>query len=272
MNPKHKKAFTLTEILVVIAIMGFLVALVMPRFSDTIDFASAKMNKAQMEEIKRASLEFYNDVGFVPDNVSLLTYPWESCDVQATNYNDSDSSDLCINMIAFVDKHYKFTTSNPALRTSGTGDNGSDTQRVSTLIEIIEKKLNPNYGWKGSYIGGNSVLTTKNIKTLGNTGDEEDNLYYFSDKDVKIYYDGHASSDSLNAVDSTWDDNSANEELYPLFATNFSVEMDDLYENGKYSKGTTRETTFLGAMTVLDPYGTPYEIKIPTDAAVTAYD
>jgi prepilin-type N-terminal cleavage/methylation domain-containing protein len=282
MKPSQKKAFTLVEILVVLVIMGFLVVLVLPKFAGTLDFIGAKLNKSQMQEIKRATLEFYNDVGFVPDNVTLLTYPWENCkdDVNTTNF-DSDISDVCINMIAFIDKHYKFEVNNPDARLNNglVGDNGLGTQREQILINAIRDKLDPDTGWKGGYIGGNEVIKHKNIKRLGTVSNESDNLYYFTQKDIDIYYENFPSASTLHVVDTTWNFNTSAQRLYPIFASDFNgtrhssgssthILMDELYENAKYSKTVARETTFLGAMTVLDPYGTPYEIQIPTASAV----
>jgi len=288
MKQNFKKAFTLVEILVVLVIMGLLVSMVLPKFQDSIKLTQQKLNKSQMLAIKKASLEFYNDVGFVADNVTLLTYPWEKCEVDATNY-DKDNTDVCINMIAFIDRHYKFTQSNPKLRTDGIGDNGYGTKREDVLIKIIKEKLDPNKGWKGGYIGGNEIIKEKNLKKLGTSTNESENLYFFTQKDIDIYYEGFQSNRTLNEIDSIWDENSANKKLYPVFSQDFNgsrhssgtsttIIMDSLYENGKYSKDEIdngaydRKTTFIGAMTILDPYGTPYEIQIVTKSGVEAYN
>jgi len=186
-----KSAYTLVEIVVVLVIMGLLAMVALPVYRGVVAQSEANLNKSQMQMIKKAVLEFYNDVGFVPDNVSFLTYPWEQCTVKAVNFDDEESSDICKNMIAFIDRHYKLTASDPALRedNNNEGDLGEGTVRTPQLIEIIQEKLDPNSGWRGSYISGNAQLKRENIKRLGgNEEKEKDNLYFFSDKDLKLYY------------------------------------------------------------------------------------
>jgi hypothetical protein len=230
-----------------------------------------------MQMIKKASLEFYHDVGFVPDNVSLLIYPFEQCDVNESNWNDPDSTETCKNMIAFIDRHYKFDDT--VIRdTSYVGDNGNGTYRKSKLIEIIQEKLDPKRGgWRGGYLGGNGFLKTKNIKRLGDDGTEtryeDENRYYFSDRDIRLYYDGFESGHTLSVV-GDWDRDKANSQLYPLYSADFNgsqnintgsgtyIQMDAWYENAKYREEMT------GALTVLDSFGTPFEIQIPTKQAL----
>jgi prepilin-type N-terminal cleavage/methylation domain-containing protein len=275
---KNSKGFTLIEILVVLVIMGFLVALVSPKFAGIIEFSSAKLNKTQMQEIKRATLEFYNNIGFVPDNVALLTYSWEKCVVKKTNYDDSDSSDICKNMIAFIDKHYKYyNEGGEIIRENDVGDNGKGTKRKAHLIQIIQEKLDPNNGWKGPYIGANSYIQSKNVKTLGydgKSGYENNNQYFFSDQDIRLFYeDSWSASTPLNTVDTLWERDSANAKLYPISTPDFNgsqnsasstrfIQADAWYNIAKYKQ------TLVGYATILDPYGTPYEIQIPSKSAV----
>lgn len=270
---KSRNAFTLIEILVVVAIMGFLVALVAPRYAGVVDDSRYRIDRSQMQMIKAASLEFYKDVGFVPDNVSLLIYPYEKCVVEESNWDDPDSSEICKNMIAFVDRHYKFDAS-VRNEDGSEGDNGKNTVRENKLIEIIQEKLDPKKGgWRGGYLGGNGFLKTKNIKTLGSTtGTEEENRYYFSDQDIKLYYGSdYAASAVLSDVDSSWDVEKANKRLYPVYSFDFNgslgggdrIYMDEWYENRKY------RDFLIGSMTVLDSFGTPFEIQIPTKQALS---
>ena len=279
-SPK-KSAFTLIEIMVVLVIMGFLVALVAPKYAGVVDDAKEKLNKSQMQMIKRASLDFYKDVGFVPDNVSLLIYPFENCDVNDSNWN-LNGSEVCKNMISFIDRHYKFSDATIRLGEYDEGDNGKGTVRKGDiLIEIIKEKLNPKKGgWRGAYLGGNGFLKSKNIKVLGTdgaSGYENTNRYYFSDQDIKIYYDGygHDENETLHQVDDiiNWTRDKANKELYPVYSADFNgtqnrantsrfIQMDAWYENARYRKYLSN------SLTVLDSFGTPFEIQIPTEAAV----
>ncbi len=266
---RYKKAFTLVEIMVVLVIMGFITTLVAPRYAGVTEGAKYNMNTAQMQRIKAASLAFYKDVGFVPDSVSLLVYPYEKCDVNDSNW-DLDGSDICKSMIAFIDSHYKFDDS-VRIEDGTEGDNGKDTVRKPGLIDIIREKLDPKRGgWHGSYIGGNGILRAKNIKMLGDGSDEDTNMYYFSDQDIKIYYDGFDKDDTLYVVDSDWDADRANRRLYPVISADFNgsrgsghlISMDLLYENAKYRNEMN------GSVTILDSFGTPFEIQIPTKKAL----
>ncbi len=291
----YKPAFTLIEILVVLVIMGLLLTMVVPKFANVISDTESSLNKTQMQQIKKASLEFYKDVGFVADNVSLLIYPWEDCKIEETSFDKNDT-EVCKNMISFIDMHYKFSdaspTPDPALRNDdGTmGDTGLNNKRTETLNEIIEEKLDYDKGWKGSYLGGNEVIRANSVKTLGGGGNEAANQYYLSKRDLKTYYENFSPNTDLYTIDTNWTEAEANAKLYPIFASDFNgarhssgtptnIEMDKLYENAKYSKDKDstngvyeREPTLIGSLTILDPYGTPYEIQIPTVSAVGTYD
>lgn len=280
---RTKKAFTLIEILVILVIMGFLIAMVAPKLAGVTDATRQGLDIAQMQTIKRASLEFYKDLGFVPDNVSLLIYPFQECDVDSRDFNDTGETDSCKNMISFVDSHYKLEADAPALRKNGLGDIGLGTVRESPLIAIVKVKLDPKQnGWRGGYIGGNAYLKPKNIKILGGLSTERNNRYYLSDQDIEVYYDGWESNISLDIIDAVWTSSSANRELYPVYSADFNgtlgsgayIEMDDLYGNAKYFKienpAIGRESSLVESMTVLDSFGTPFEIQIPTATAVGA--
>jgi len=281
-STKIRQAYTLIEVMVVLVIMGFLVALVAPKYAGVVDDASYRIDRSQMQMIKSASLAFYKDVGFVADNVSLLIYPYENCNVVGRNWDDPDSSETCKNMIAFIDRHYKFDDT--AIRDIGVdGDNGNGTYRESRLIEIIKEKLDPKKGgWRGGYLGGNGFLKTKNIKTLGDGSPEALNRYYFSDQDIKLYYgNDYAAGETLHVIDTSWNANEANNLLYPVYCADFNgslgggseIKMDAWYENRKYSAyddvpGSRTVSTLENTMTVLDSFGTPFEIQIPTKQAL----
>jgi len=104
----NKKAFSLIEILVVIVIIGMLSSIVVPKLQSTLMVTKQQINKATMQDIKRAALTFKDDVGFMPDSVTLLIYPFEKCSV-ASEHNTSNSS-TCKNMIAFVDSRLTLTS------------------------------------------------------------------------------------------------------------------------------------------------------------------
>ncbi|MBN2722355.1 MAG: prepilin-type N-terminal cleavage/methylation domain-containing protein [Campylobacterales bacterium] len=270
---KNRSAFTLIEVLIVIVIMGFLVAIVAPRLSNTKEAAQEQFNESQMKMIKKGALEFYGDVGFAPDNVSLLTYGFEKCfdvtgGIGAVNYNNAATSDVCRNMISFIDRHY---TNAADLRVDATseGDNGTGTQRKQVLIDIIKEKLNPDKGgWKGGYIAGNGYLKPSSLKALGGGEAETGNLYFVAQQDIELYkFDG---ASTLWDIDTAWDAAKANAELYPVYTPVFDGTMNSLYENARNRKEIygVKSSTMLNAPTVLDPYGTPYEIQIPTSDAL----
>lgn len=258
-----KSAFSLIEILVVLAIMGMLVAIVVPKFQNALDISKSQINKATMQDIKRAVLDFKRDVGFVADNVSLLVYPFESCNVESFQ-NDTNSS-TCKNMIAFIDS--RLTIDKYRINDSSVGDYGKNMRREQKLIDEIQKRLNSKSGgWRGSYIGGNAHLLSEQIKVLGDGSNENNNEYFVSKKDIDIYYNGYSSSSTIDFVG--LDHN----KLYPIKASDFNgargssgvVGVDALYDIAKY------RDNLRGEITILDPWGTPYEIQFPSQSSIDA--
>jgi len=70
----------------------------------------------------------------------------------------------------------------------------------------------------------------------------------------------------LSIVDTSFDADKANAKLYPIYAQSFGNGMDQLYENARMRKKDSNgnvESTLIGQLTILDPWGTPYEIQIP---------
>jgi len=256
-----KKAFSLIEILVVIAIIGMLGAMVVPKLQDILETSKTELNKATMQDIKRAALDFKSDVGFVPDSVTLLIHPFENCTV-SSDHNTSNSS-TCRSMIAFVDSRLTLTNFR---KSGGECDYGKLMCREQVLIDEIKRRLEiKNGGWRGSYIGGNGHLVLEQIKTLGGTN-ESGNRYFLSKKDIDLYYDGFDVNDTLVDVGIT---ESEAKRWFPIEASDFNGtrgggainEMDILYDTAKYRE------SFIGELTIFDTWGTPYEIQFPIVAS-----
>ena len=257
----RRGGFTLIEAIVVLAILGFLVAMTAPKLSGVLGQSEAQLNRAQMLKIKQAALLFYGDVGFVPDNVSLLLYPYtQSCSeaVKAVNWNDDNTSRECKNLIAFLDSHYKEFGDPGALRESGDGDSGLGTKRTQELIEILKQKLDAKAnGWRGGYLEGNAYMKPSNIRYYKNAGtDDENSSYWVGENDLRIYFEDDPAADLDTALALT-----GQTELidgwYPVSTEDFASSLDSKYGVAKY-----RENRF-GDPLVLDPYGTPYEIQLP---------
>lgn len=252
----RRGGMTLIELIVVLAILGMLAAMMLPALGDTVERTRASMNKATMQDLKRAALAFKEDVGFAPDNVVLLIYPYEACDVKASNHFDKNDSDTCKNLIAFVDSRLTMT----ALRDSGEGDYGLDKVRTDTLIEEIKRRLDATQGgWRGSYIGGNGHLDAAQIVDHGGAGTEQNTRYFLSAQAIALY--DINSTDTL--VDLGFDDDA--DHYFPIKAdfnnsggSGVKIDADARYDVAKY-RGRLE-----GELTVLDPWGTPYEIQFPT--------
>jgi prepilin-type N-terminal cleavage/methylation domain-containing protein len=246
-----RDAFTLIEILVVIAIIGMLSTMIIPKVQNALEISKSKINQATMQDIKRAALEFKNDVGFVPDNVALMIYPYEICDVSDKNYDNDSNTSACKNMIAFVDSRLTLNK----YRLNGEGDYGTNMIRDEILIKEIQRRLDiKNGAWRGSYIGGNGHLLNQKIKKLGDGSSETNNEYFLSEKDMDLYYDGVDENENFNAVLGVSDEY---KKYYPIYTENFNTDAHDLYDIAKYRKNLK------GELSILDPWGTPYEIQFP---------
>lgn len=259
----QKAGFTLIEILVVLVILGFLSVMVMPAFDNITQMSRTNLNKTMMQDIKRASLAFKEDVGFTPDNVVLMIYPFEECSVADKNFNDSVNSLACKNMIAFVDSRLSLDSE---YRESSVGDYGNNTLRKNALVKEITRRLDPKQnGWKGSYIGGNEHLRQEQIKLLGDGSAENANEYFLSKKDIELYYDGFNESDTLSYVGAT-----EFRKWFCIEAADFNgsrgggstIKSDEYYDVAKY------HDNLKGELTILDPWGTPYEIQFPSQSVI----
>ena len=261
----RRGGFTLIEAIVVLAVLGFLVAMTAPKLSGVLGRSEAQLNRAQMLKIKEAALLFYGDVGFVPDNVSLLLSPYaESCRdaVKAVNRNDTDTSRECKNLIAFLDSHYKNFSELPTYRESAEGDSGPGTTRKQDLIDMIRRKLDAKAGgWRGGYLEGSTFLKPSNIRYYQDGAAEDSNSsYWVGSDDLRIYFEDDPDSDLYGALGLT-DQAELIEEWYPVFTESFGSPLDGNYSAAKYRANR------IGDPLVLDPYGTPYELQLPLRAA-----
>lgn len=65
-DTKLQDAFSLMEIMVVVAIIGFLVALVGPRAMNMLGKAKITATKANLSQLKDAIIEYQTDIGHIP--------------------------------------------------------------------------------------------------------------------------------------------------------------------------------------------------------------
>ncbi len=71
----NKKCFTLIELMVVIAVIGILVALLLPQVGKIIDRARIARIEAALKTLKTATIKFYGDCGGYPRDVAANRDP-----------------------------------------------------------------------------------------------------------------------------------------------------------------------------------------------------
>ncbi|MCX5784483.1 MAG: prepilin-type N-terminal cleavage/methylation domain-containing protein [Elusimicrobia bacterium] len=71
----HRKGFTLIELMIVVAIIGILAAIAIPKFSDLINKAKEGATKGALSSIRSALQVYYadNEGWFPTDSLSILT-------------------------------------------------------------------------------------------------------------------------------------------------------------------------------------------------------
>ena len=70
---KNRKGFTLIELIVVIAILGILAAIAIPRFAGTMTTAKQRTHDANVRTIESAVGVYEAENGSLPDDIDALT-------------------------------------------------------------------------------------------------------------------------------------------------------------------------------------------------------
>lgn len=76
-----QRAFTLLELLIVVAIIGILAAIAIPAYNGYVEFAKQKRCIAEIRTIEKAIAAYHNDTGEYPNSLAdvqfgALTDPW----------------------------------------------------------------------------------------------------------------------------------------------------------------------------------------------------
>lgn len=74
-----RRAFTLVELIVVIAIIGILATLVIVRYAGKTDQAKVAVAKSQLSQLKNAIIEFQANCGRYPDSLEELVQRPSDC-------------------------------------------------------------------------------------------------------------------------------------------------------------------------------------------------
>lgn len=81
---KKQKGFTLVELMIVVAIIGVLAAVAIPKFADMLEKSREGATKGNLSAIKSAVSNYYADQqGIYPGNLDTLTYTLNGTQVPA---------------------------------------------------------------------------------------------------------------------------------------------------------------------------------------------
>src|SRR5258708_4463334 len=89
--PGSRRAFTLVELLIVIAILAVLVGLLLPAVNLVRDMAKSARCKSNVRQIGMAFFAYANDTGFYPDNTYSSTVYWNDL---IQGYLEEDKDDV----------------------------------------------------------------------------------------------------------------------------------------------------------------------------------
>lgn len=193
---KQRKAFTLIELLIVIAIVGILFIVLVSK----VDFATDKAKATGVQTDFRSFQLAFEQVA--KENAGLATFGWDTGDTNGNRIRDSydkgdtnqngvqDDGEVFIGSKTYEHWTHTYTLTNPA--------DSSDTSAIIALEEAINKNLDPKL-----HITINNDLTI----TMSNGAQDPWDTEYHG------YYITNASADRLdrgaivmysNGADQTW--------------------------------------------------------------------
>ena len=107
-NKSGKKGFTLIELMIVVAIIGILAAIAIPKFAELIRKSSEGASKGNLGALRSAMSIYYGDLeGSYPANVAALTISGKYMTVipnaKAPNYHADGSTVVLMSAVASPD-------------------------------------------------------------------------------------------------------------------------------------------------------------------------